>query len=588
MPPITTWTRLEPQSRSDDVAVGTAARIHDPLWLLARQWQMAEFQGEDGGTPIVARWRGRVAPLSRCHLGAIGPDSRVQGLPFDPASLPLETLVERQPVTFGALAAPGADGLRRGVDTGQHFLRLLALPPLSGRYRAAFITAYAVLELGTTERATLDADTLAFADLTAGRALDGRRLRAALDSNVGGGGIGALDPALKIRTADRAEVDKLCRTWIAWCDALFSAPAPAHNAWQRDRMEYAFSVAARVSDDPFSERTLSAAEYFEGRLDWHAFDVNSEVTLGATADPPATNVVRTVVPAPVSYRGMPAARFWEFEDARIDVGLMQVGPTDLPHLLLVDYASIYGNDWFVIPIDLPVGSLTETRSLVVSDTFGVRTLLRPHGDPALPHAAWSLFQLSPTPGRDTVRGRPLPNLFFLPPSVVQTIEGATLEELLLLRDEMANLAWAIERRIESPLEAALERATENDAAPPAPAGEVPVYRLTAETPPHWVPLLPVLVDETTREVRLARAATLAPDGSRRIVRAEGRLLVDPAAPTAPLLIREEEVPREGARVRRTYQSARWLDGRLVVWAGHRKNVGRGEGSSGLAFDTIIE
>jgi hypothetical protein len=26
-----------------------------------------------------------------------------------------------------------------------------------------------------------------------------------------------------------------------------------------------------------------------------------------------------------------------------------------------------------------------------------------------------------------------------------------------------------------------------------------------------------------------------------------------------LLIGEEEVPREGARVRRTYQSARWLD-----------------------------
>ena len=117
---------------------------------------------------------------------------------------------------------------------------------------------------------------------------------------------------------------------------------------------------------------------------------------------------------------------------------------------------------------------------------------------------------------------------------------------------------------------------------------MPAYRRASVTPPHWVPLLPVRVDEVTREVRLARAATLAPDGSRRVVRAEGRLLVDPAAPGAPLLIREEEVPREGARVRRCYQSAHWLDGRLIVWAGHRKNVGRGEGSSGLAFDSIGE
>jgi hypothetical protein len=587
MPSITTWTRVEPQSRSDDAADGVAARIHDPLWLLARQWQVAEFQGEDGGTPVVARWRGRVAPLSRCHLGAITPDTRVQAAAFDPATLPLETMVERQPLPQGIAATSGADGLRRAVDAGQYFLRLLALQPVLGRYREAFITAYAVPALDAGQRAGLDPDTLAFADLVAGRALDGRRLRAAFDA----GGVAALAPTLQIRPTDRAEVQNACQAWATWCDTLFSTPAPAQDAWQRERMEYAFSVAARVSEDALGERTLSAAEYFEGRLDWHAFDVNAEVTLGATADRPGASVVRTVIPAPVSYRGMPAARFWEFEDARIDVGLLQVGPTDLPHLLLVEYASVYGNDWFVVPIDLPVGSLTETRSLVVTDTFGVRTLLRPHGDPALPAAPWSMFQLSPTAVREAPRGRPLANLFFLPPSVAQTVEGVTLEELLLLRDEMANMAWAIERRIESPLEAALERAGDevDGAAPaPTPAAAAPLYRLASVIPPHWVPLLPMRVDAEGREVRLARAATLAPDGSRRLVRAEGRLLIDPAAPTAPLLIHEEEVPREGARVRRTYQSARWLDGRLVVWAGHRKNVGRGEGSSGLAFDAIVE
>src|SRR5262245_57060386 len=533
MPSITTWTRLEPSSRTDDVAATVAARIEDPLWLLARQWQMAEFQGEDGGTPVITRWRGRVAPLSRVHLGAIAPNMRAQAPAFDPATLPLETMVERQPLPTGAAASPGTEGLRRAVDTGRHFLRLLALQPVSGRYGDAFVTAYAVKPLDATQRAGLDADTLAFADLVAGRALDGRRLRAALDA----GGVAALDPRLKIRAADRAEVEKACQTWIAWCDTLFSMPPPTQDAWQRERMEYAFSVAARVSDDPFGERTLTAVEYFEGRLDWHAFDVNGEVTLGATAVRPGPSVGRSVVPVRVSYRGMRAPGFWEFEDARIDVGVLQVGPTDLPHLLLIEYASVYGNDWFVIPIDLPVGSLTETRSLVVTDTFGVRTLLRPHGDPALPPAPWSMFQLSPTPGAEG-RGRPLANLFFLPPAVAQTVEGVTLEELLLLRDEMANMAWAIERRIESPLEAALERATEPiDEAAPAAAVTAPTYRLSSVIPPHWVPLLPVRIDATSAEIRLARAATLAPDGSRRIVRAEGRLLIDPAAPTAPLLIR---------------------------------------------------
>src|SRR5437763_15358898 len=46
------FTRLEPQSVSGDPTPGLEARIHDPLWLLARQWQLGEFHGEDVGTPI--------------------------------------------------------------------------------------------------------------------------------------------------------------------------------------------------------------------------------------------------------------------------------------------------------------------------------------------------------------------------------------------------------------------------------------------------------------------------------------------------------------------------------------------------------
>jgi hypothetical protein len=67
-----------------------------------------------------------------------------------------------------------------------------------------------------------------------------------------------------------------------------------------------------------------------------------------------------------------------------------------------------------------------------------------------------------------------------------------------------------------------------------------------------------------------------------------RLLHDPDAPDSPLLMPEEEVPREGVVVRRAYQAARSADGRLHVWVGHRASVGRGEGSSGLRFDVLID
>ena len=113
------------------------------------------------------------------------------------------------------------------------------------------------------------------------------------------------------------------------------------------------------------------------------------------------------MPAPVTFRGAPAPRYWEFEDARIEYGLLPVGPTDLAQLLMIEYASSYGNDWFVVPLTLPVGSLTSVNSLVVTDSFGVRTLLRPIGDRALPQPHWSMFQLAHLrrAGSEATRGR---------------------------------------------------------------------------------------------------------------------------------------------------------------------------------------
>ena len=88
------------------------------------------------------------------------------------------------------------------------------------------------------------------------------------------------------------------------------------------------------------------------------------------------------------------------------------------------------------------------------------------------------------------------------------------------------------------------------------------------------------------EVRLARGPVRQLDGDRRVVGARSNLLHDPAHPDRRLLIHDSEVPREGAVVQRAHQAARWYDGRLCVWIGHRKSVGRGEGSSGLRFDRL--
>ena len=37
-----TWIRLHPDSRDDTLVTSVEARMHDPLWLLGRQWQFGE------------------------------------------------------------------------------------------------------------------------------------------------------------------------------------------------------------------------------------------------------------------------------------------------------------------------------------------------------------------------------------------------------------------------------------------------------------------------------------------------------------------------------------------------------------------
>ena len=586
-------SRFEPSPRDPGIGDGLAARVHDPLWLLARQWQVGEFQGEDSGTPIMARLRADVSRLTRFFPGPIAANSQVTAPAFNAKVTPLETMVERERVR--PLAGAKGEKLRFAVEAAQHFFRLLDQQPITPAnretYRAAFKRKYPFPAMTAAERSALDADSLAFFDLMSARVPDGRLLYAGLRAALrpSGGGTGALPPDLQIASEDVAEVEKAATLLFQWYETLFSEPGGATASWVTDRLEYAFSVATRLSD---GECTLTAKEYFDGHLDWEDFSINAEVSMGAANDQAIGRTTTTLIPAPVNFRGAPASRFWEFEDARVDYGRIATGPAELPHMLLIEFANSFGNDWYVIPVELEIGTLCRTRSLVVTDTFGVRTLIKSNSESGLPHSTWRMFQLSYQRPSDSPPLTPAQNLFFLPPSLARSIDGKPMEEVLFLRDEMANMAWGVERLIENSLEQPLNRyesaARASASQPLVPADGVPVYRLASQVPEYWTPLLPVQIqtdanDATKLTVRLVRGAVLKPDGSQQIVRSQGRILNPDSK--APLAFYEEEVPREGARVTRNYQFARWLDGSTHLWMGRSKQVGRGEGSSGLRFDT---
>jgi len=553
----TRWARLEPVSRDRELAPGLEARIHDPLWLLGRQWQFGELAAGDGGSAIVAQVTASVAPLTRLRPGRPGPAARTGN--YVVSAVPLETLVEADDIH----AAPTA---RVGVRAGQHFERLLAARNV-GQYAAAYRTAYPIAAASGAP----DAAGRRFLALVAGRAIDGEKLYRDLKASLR-----LTPPALPaapvIAAADADAVRAAAQAWVAWADALFFTPSGGPAGWVQERLEYAFALAC---PDGLS---LEADEYADGRLDWHTFTAT-----GTPATPPPGRITLgplTIVPTAVTYPGMPASRLWEFEDSRVDFGAVEAQPEDLGRMLLAGFALVYGANWLLVPLEVPIGALVRISRLDVRDTFGRTTTV----GPTAPNGEWGMFGLSRADG-------PPDGALLIAPALAASLQGRDVEEVLLLRDEAANLAWAIERAVEGEHGLPADRAqAAYEASPPAPPSprrsDTLPYRLRTDPPSHWFPLVPQRLQPTDPSMtfRLGALPRVTPGGPAAPLRPRGRLL-QPMVRDPRVTLREDEVPREGARVTRAYQLARWIDGTTHLWLGRRKTVGRGEGSSGLRFDT---
>jgi hypothetical protein len=292
-----------------------------------------------------------------------------------------------------------------------------------------------------------------------------------------------------------------------------------------------------------------------------------------------------VIPAPVSFRGMPAPRFWEIEDGSVDLGAIDAAADDLARLLVMEFALVYGNDFFVVPLRLPVGSVSTVASLVVTDSFGVRTLVDSAEVADGGNGSWSMYRLS-SDRRVSSKRAAVPSELLLAPALGQHLEGDAVEEVLVVRDEAAAMAWAVERRIEGGDGRALDRfeAYQDErrrapAAVQAPAAADLAYRLATEVPPYWFPLLPLQAGVRSLAFELGEVDLEPPPAPAPA----GRIL---SGKVGTLQIAEEEVDRAGLRVAVVHRRTRWIGGTTHHWIGRDRGPGRGEGASGLRFDWV--
>lgn len=618
--PQIVWTRLEPHARARTLQHGLDAEVHDPLWFLVRQWQLLEFWGEDSGSPISAEYVVNCSPIARYLPNPEGKNPvtlNAEGGTFD-RKVPLETLIEREPLQREPLWGQTTDAgqeqwqlrqiqhMRLAAESGMQFLRLMDLNSV-GTFQTTILEKFPLLPLTDTEQEYLndvsDVDTVRFLGVMARRVPDGVLLRSIFKIVFEAGSLDQLKGPYKSRVetgvadwralseSDRNALRPTVDQWQAWYKSLISEPQQADGpSWVPQRLEYQALISTYPR--PGEEVVLNTAEYADGHLDWYSFDVLPAGSLGGQpTDATPKEFRRTATPTPVTFHGMPASRYWEFEDANIDFGELAAGEQQLAHLILIEFGLVSGDDWFVLPVLLPVGSLCSTNLLQVTDTFGRTTTIesarkveasRPHSPDFLP---WNLFQLSldNTPVSGTSRSSP--DALFLPPTLGRSLQGKTIEEVLFLRDEMANMVWGVERTIESALgrplnlsEASFRSRKDTSTQSLATnASQKKRYRLVSDIPPHWVPMLPV-------PVTVNDAQRLGLQTGRQ---GKGRVMTELwTINKAGTPVYGEEVPREGVRISRAYQYTRWTNGQSYLWVGRRNEVGRGEGSSGLVFDQL--
>lgn len=563
------WSQLRGSHRSRDLSRGLRAAMADPHWMLARQRQFGAFQGEDAASPVKARLRYASLPIEQFY--SYRPDGRVRSPKALDRHALLESIAERESITTGPAA------IRISGEAGIQFLRRLPDAQRSP-VRIQLRKKYPLPK----PRNSMSADETIIQILRAG-SFDARRFIKAGES--------VQQEIAKAAGVEVARLKAAHASWKTYYAARFVEPTPADFNWRRDRLEYRFSIAAKKSTT--LRVALTANEYTGGRLDWCDFDLDRVKSRGLDKKITQTGEL-WLIPTPVRYAGMPADRFWNFEDHQVFFGGISAGAADLAQVILTEFATVYSNDWYVLPLPVQTGTLTRVNSVEIMDSFGRRHVIKPAAVNDGEKRVWRFFEFKDDPS--TKNG--FSPWLFVPRTVLGGQEGQPVEKTVFSRDEMANLAWGVEEIIEGASGQRILRRQEyhrmltpdaRAATDASPADESATdawqYRLISSVPPNWVPFVPeIRDDQATNRLLRARMEEWEMLGTLKplLVGARGRIM----DPNRPLAIQEEEIPRGGIVVTRSYQAARSGDGSLVIWLGRRKRLAGQTRSSGRQTDQI--
>lgn len=508
--------RLEPHPQRRSLDAGFSAAIHDPVWFLARQWQMGEHQGENASSPVLVDYAAIHTPVR-----AAEDDPR-----NDPQVVPAEATVEAEAddwwtmgrrIRYGAILADLA-GLALPADA---VYSLVNPPPPYDR----FVGRFDGLALWR-DRTTLD---------------PGGNLFAAVD-----------------------------------------IPDRRRFFWNPTELVYESEFPL---GPPADDRSLQLPRHRGGRVDWFSADAVA-ADGGPAFEPSGDSVKASVYPTAFHFPGAAVSRWWEIEDAAVDIGGYPPDSSHFATTLLIDLIASHGDDWFVFPVNARVGHVLSVQEVEVMDSFGDVYTVQPPPD-------WWLFR---TKGLDK-------HSLVVWLRALTPIQGQPIENVLLGVDEYANYLWAVEKRLRGREVAPLQRTAADELAnppkaPPSRKGgteELKQYLYVAgkDAPAYWHPYE---IEERTSAAGVSRRRFV----QRRLVdlsRENPELLPKAEAETLRVMVANAEViheiepatiPSIGVEIARQYMLARDTLGNPQLWLQRHRTPFLSPPSQNTRFDVFAE
>ncbi|MFM9985587.1 MAG: hypothetical protein ACKVOK_10175 [Flavobacteriales bacterium] len=620
--PFLAWNRLEGEPRTENLDRALRAETYDATWMLSKQWQMGEFDAEDGGSAILARVA--YSATSPSHFAA-GKSEMLSAVQPDGFHFPSSVQKIRRKLN-----------VQQRAHLGTCFLKLCkTYSSVTSSIITSLCSTYGFPEISSVDENNWNiniADTKKHADkklmqftrMYKGRVPDGEAIY--FGCGIPDTGFSSLITALGV--SDWNNLKNEFQSMVTTLYPHISIADEAQN-WNHEDLGFSFRMAYPVeSDGGLSALQLGNDTHDQGIADWNSADYMQ--TTAANLQNPIEEMdlgmykrqqAFSVIPVSARFKGMPSKRWWEMEDASIDLGKSGSEMNEAIKQIIAEFATVYSNDWMVLPFRRKELELVNIDGVLVKDVFGEYTYLSnalTGTDNDLDTSAfdWNMFhhtsRLTPTstPANSAIQSL---HSCFVSGSSRMTVSGEELERIEFIRDEMDNRVWAIESLLADAVSGSrngMELSDElqqfiDKLVPVSVGSESPYplrYHLIDSISENYIPFIPVKTDPNIgtipgRSIALQRAwlpRRQSPEATESRIRPRSQVLrhkltdLDtPIVGNSRYVLKEELIPRSGLTLTDRYCYARDYKGKIHLWISRDIRTGTTANSGDLGYDRVI-